>query len=526
MVIFYRPDLVIYGISQAFTNIPEYGIVNELHKLLTITLFNEEKNLFELFKNKQYRSLLICLTALDSVQLFILYVFWSWIFFTGTGIELEIAFIIYSAIITITLITVPLLIYKKHLLECHKTLNKINYISIGAAFVSSFVALLPGMTFLFISLSLITLFIFISHAICLMRVAREIPDRLIGRTVGIVVAVAMLLGYWGSILSYEWEDTSIIYISFTFLLAVAVFFFRPRSAASEEETVKQHDFSRRFVITCIVTIFLYALVAGLDDNIRFIVEVATDFEGVFNYHLVFLFGALIYLFAGYLVDKIKYSKYIILTCLITICAIFSLLILVDAEIMAYTYVFSSMLPIYTLWVVSIVLTIRLAKSLPHLAGSGYAMLYLGMIPTSVMFLIFPEANYRIAIALVLVFTVAALALTVYLFSVYERQSYISQLIMKKEELAMLTAGKSEKAIRDGQDIDYSKLASEFGLTPREGELFPLIISPLTANEIAEVENMAVATVKFHIGNILSKTSCKNRRALFILVEGSKKYMTK
>ena len=136
--------------------------------------------MIELFKNKQHRSLLVSLAALDSAQLFMLYYFWNLLFFTEDGLELEIAFIIYSAIITITLLAVPYLLNQKRLCEKPETLGKITYISVIAALLSSFIAFIPGIVSLFISLSLITLFIFIPHAICLARIALEFPDKLIG----------------------------------------------------------------------------------------------------------------------------------------------------------------------------------------------------------------------------------------------------------------------------------------------------------------------------------------------------------
>jgi len=279
------------------------------------------------------------------------------------------------------------------------------------------------------------------------------------------------------------------------------------------------------MITGIVVVFLYALIAGLDDNIRFIVEVTTDFEGVFNAQIVFFFGALIYLFAGYLIDKIKSSKHVIYACLIAICAVFSLLFIVDAEIIAYTYVFSSMIPIYTLWVVCIVLPVRHAKSHPQYAGSGYAMLYLGMIPTSVMFLVSPEeGTYRIAIAMVLVVTVAALVLSYYLFSAYEKQRYLIQLNSQKAELSILSNKTSAEEDKNGLKPDFDKIISGFGLTPRESELFPLVISPLTAKEIANKENMSVGNAKYHIGNILSKTSCRTRRELQMLIDAGQMHI--
>ena len=491
----------------------------------------------ELFKNKQYRNLLISLVALDGVQLFILYAFWEWFFFRGSDIDVEIAFIIYSAIIVIILIAVPFLVKRKGLLECPKTLSRIAYISIAAAFASAFIALLPGVKSLFISLSLITLFIFIPHAICLMRTARELPEKLIGRAIGLMAAVSMLLGLISVILAYELESMLLVYIVFTVLIAVAVIFFRPGTSSSETESKSETDSKpeleaevagkpglfRRFVIVGMIAVFCYAIIAGLDDNIRYILEMKYDFEGLFSAWFVFIIGALIYLLAGYLTDKIKFTKYVIITCLIAICIIFSILLVVDNEVMDIVYFFASKLPIYMLWVVGIALPIRRAKQYPQYAGFGYAILYFGMFLTSILFLYLPEGQYIVPISMVLIFTVAAMILVSYLYSENQRQNFLAQIKTQNEELSILSQNKSDEKRINGHNADYSGLVSKYELTLREGELFPLVISPLTANEIADAENISVATVKFHIRNILSKTSCSNRRALQILVEGKSIY---
>jgi len=142
-----------------------------------------------------------------------------------------------------------------------------------------------------------------------------------------------------------------------------------------------------------------------------------------------------------------------------------------------------------------------------------------MIPTSIMFLVFHEGSYLVAIAMVLVFAVATLVLISYLYSTYEKQSYIAQLDATKKEISSLEAHLSETE-NDNHHVDYAKYTLKFGFTPRESELFPLLLSQLTAEEIAKTEFISLATVKFHTKNILSKTECDNRRALRILIGGN------
>jgi len=474
--------------------------------------------MIELFKNKQYRRLFISLAALDAAQLYIWYVFWNWIYDAGDGFELEISFIIYSAIIVLALILIPRLIVRRNLLQQPQILRIITLTSIGAALASLFLALLPGISALVVSLSLITAFIFIPHAICLTRFAREIPKKIIGRAVGLIVAVSMVFAYISVLLIDELENTILAYIAFAALLAVAAAFFQPEVSEAPTNEEKHPVYSRKLIIVGVLAIFCYAVVAGLDDNIRYIVEIENDFDGIFAVWFVFLVGAAIYLLAGFLLDVLKSSKYLIVGCLVAICAIFSLLLAVDTEIVEITYFFGSKLPIYSLWVISIVLPLRNSKHQPQLAGFGYAMLYFGMLLTSVLFLVFPDIYY-LAIALVLGFTVAAFGLFHYLYSDYEREQFATELSSNKEEIASLKKMRDDAEAKRGQRVEISSLIAEYKLTEREGELLPLLLSPLTAGEIAKSEQTSEATVKYHISSILQKTGCKNRRALQLFVDG-------
>ena len=50
-------------------------------------------------------------------------------------------------------------------------------------------------------------------------------------------------------------------------------------------------------------------------------------------------------------------------------------------------------------------------------------------------------------------------------------------------------------------------------TPRENEILELVRMCLSNREIAELLQIRVSTVKFHLSNILSKMPAKNRRDL-------------
>lgn len=52
------------------------------------------------------------------------------------------------------------------------------------------------------------------------------------------------------------------------------------------------------------------------------------------------------------------------------------------------------------------------------------------------------------------------------------------------------------------------------LTPREGEVFALILRRLTNAEIARELSLSLPTVKTHVGNVLKKHGFRSRRELF------------
>ena len=56
-------------------------------------------------------------------------------------------------------------------------------------------------------------------------------------------------------------------------------------------------------------------------------------------------------------------------------------------------------------------------------------------------------------------------------------------------------------------------ASRFKLSPREQEIFNLIVQGMSNTEIATVLYITESTVKFHAGNIFKKTSCTSRSTL-------------
>lgn len=72
---------------------------------------------------------------------------------------------------------------------------------------------------------------------------------------------------------------------------------------------------------------------------------------------------------------------------------------------------------------------------------------------------------------------------------------------------------SEKKSRETLLVEFEQL---YHFSPRETEVFRLIIEGSTNTEIAEYLFISENTVKFHMKNILKKTACPNRTSLIKL----------
>ena len=60
------------------------------------------------------------------------------------------------------------------------------------------------------------------------------------------------------------------------------------------------------------------------------------------------------------------------------------------------------------------------------------------------------------------------------------------------------------------EIDISKIARAYHLSPSEQEVTQLIVAGATINTVAETRNVAVDTVKSQLKSSYRKTGCKSR----------------
>ena len=60
------------------------------------------------------------------------------------------------------------------------------------------------------------------------------------------------------------------------------------------------------------------------------------------------------------------------------------------------------------------------------------------------------------------------------------------------------------------DIDITRIATAYKLSPSEKEVTELIVKGVTINTISEIRNVAVDTVKSQLKSSYRKTGCKSR----------------
>ena len=103
------------------------------------------------------------------------------------------------------------------------------------------------------------------------------------------------------------------------------------------------------------------------------------------------------------------------------------------------------------------------------------------------------------ISLLVILAAIVFVVTIFVFFIFYQKMYFPILSEERNEELLLE--------------DFTQ---EYGLSPREKEVFSLIKEGRSNSEIASDLYISENTVKFHIKNILKKTACVNRTELIIL----------
>lgn len=137
------------------------------------------------------------------------------------------------------------------------------------------------------------------------------------------------------------------------------------------------------------------------------------------------------------------------------------------------------------------------ESCLYLAGFGLLFGRLGDVAGTTIG-IFLENRLSLIVILAAVFFIG----TIFLFFMFYQKMYFPILSEEKNAELLLE--------------DFSQ---QYGLSPREKEVFSLIKEGRSNSEIAGDLYISENTVKFHMKNILRKTECSNRTELITLFKG-------
>ena len=196
--------------------------------------------------------------------------------------------------------------------------------------------------------------------------------------------------------------------------------------------------------------------------------------------------------AGYINNKSRRLGSIM--CLLSLIIPFISLIMVNSNIgiaiiWALNYVFYGFFTVYR---VIVMIDHALDKGQYHLIPVGLLVGRLGDALGTTAFIVLKNSNmYQTAISAVLY------CLTVLIFFKVYNSLYAS--------------GKT----RNENDLTKA-FYKEYDISDRETEVMEMLLQNLNNKEIAEKLFVSASTVKFHIHNILKKTSCANRKQLLEL----------
>lgn len=428
--------------------------------------------------------------------------------------SINLGFILYSMLIFITALVVPKLLKCFDVINNSRKLQLTFVFSVSAAIIFRLVQLFSDFYLAYIFMALSTVAIMICICICLIKIVDVVPGTMLGRFTGtayfidavIVSLIELLTG------TDKYYLVSIL-IGTLLCISAAVIFLRHFNKFTQECMQEEWRMpSNHFVKLALITLIIYVLIAGMTDNLYF-------FDNMFALPYVGLFfipmTGILYLVNGFLFDKFNIKNSLPIA-LVFICAAQSIAFFMKDSIFAYTYsilfaVGSTYLELATLMIP--IYFARTKKRGYQFAVLGDGLFYGGYCIASIVFLFIKQEAYFFIMGLVLISAVICLLLVMKTISLYEKQKQDIDIQRQKTELEDIKQKLSNAASIIQTALPQSDPALELRLTKRERSLLPLIASSLTAEEIAQQENVSLSTIRFHIKNILGKTGAKSRREL-------------
>lgn len=187
--------------------------------------------------------------------------------------EINIGFILYSGMIFITAISVPLLLKRRKIVDIRR-LRPIFITSVCCALVFRLLQLFTGIIGAYVCLFLWTAAIVTAICICFIHIYRLVPREVLGRFVGAAYFADMLIVCFVELFTgtpaYFWVS---ILAGIVLCLAVVILYIR-HTKSVEPDVVDEYKSkpSRSFVRIVLAVLIIYVLIAGALDNLYFFDE--------------------------------------------------------------------------------------------------------------------------------------------------------------------------------------------------------------------------------------------------------------
>ncbi|NLE25287.1 MAG: helix-turn-helix transcriptional regulator [Clostridiaceae bacterium] len=433
----------------------------------------------------------------------------------NTRQEVNTGFILYSGAIMITALFIPLILKYVYIENNTKKLRLIFISSVCSALLFRVLQIFSGIIGAYIFLVLWTIAIMVCICICFIHIFELIPRAMLGRYIGIAYfADALIVSFVEHFTGTPEYFFASIFVGIALcLIAVIMYIRHSKSEKPDPDIVEIYDWvpSRRFVKIAFAVLVVYVLIAGMTDNLYFFDDwLELPYVGLFTLPMM----GIMYLISGFIFDKFK-LKITIPLAFVFICVAQSMTFFVTDRAFSYLHSVFSNFGSTFLHLAAVIFPIyyaRINKRGFGFAPFGEGFFYGGFCLTSIWFLFLKQSAYRPVMGGILLAAIFCLVLLINLIILYERNKH-----QREMEVQHLTIDSLKQAIVaypiTPEALRLSAETLNIHFTKREEELLPLIVSVYTAEEIAQKANLSVSTVRFHVKNILGKTSAKNRREL-------------
>ncbi|HKM04273.1 MAG TPA: helix-turn-helix transcriptional regulator [Lachnospiraceae bacterium] len=468
----------------------------------------------QIIKQRHLINLLLIYTSLEAFRHIGWMLFYEQLI-DNTRQEINIGFIFYSGAIMITALLVPIIFKQLHITEKSNKLGLIFTVSVSIALLLRILQLFSNITGAYIFLILWTISIMVGICICFIHIFKNVPRSLLGRFFGVVYfADALIVSFVEHFTGTTKYFYASIFISIVLCaIAVIMYTINAKDNVLDADELSEWIPTKYFVRIAFSIVIVYVLIAGMMDNLYFFDDwLALPYVGLFTLPMM----SIMYLLSGFLFDKLKLIITLPLA-FVVICIAQTMTFFVSDGAFSYSYSVFSNMGITFLQLVTVIIPIcyaRMKKNGFYTAVVGESLFYGGFCIASIFFLVIRQTAYRYVMGGILLAAIICLLLLIELIILHERNKH--QKILQNQKLMLDALIQQQVTLTNLATLEVLPLHEEalnIHFTKREKELMPLIVSSLTAEEIAEQSNLSVSTVRFHIKNILGKSEVKNRREL-------------